>query len=85
MMVAIPRSISSVCRLVKIYAETEHGRQRSVCCLVRPMRSGRLLDSPRHAARFVSLLPLRRLEGIGETRREVWMSTHTFLSAKRGQ
>lgn len=32
---------------------------------IQPMRAGRLLDSPRHAARFVSLLPFEKDEAIG--------------------
>ncbi len=33
---------------------------RSVCTYLRPLHSGRLLDTPRHAARFVSLIPLEQ-------------------------
>ena len=32
---------------------------------IQPMRAGRLLDSPRHAARFVSLLPFEKDESLG--------------------
>lgn len=32
---------------------------------LQPMRAGRLLDSPRHAARFVSLLPFEKDEALG--------------------
>ena len=38
-------------RLVKIFAPDETGVNRPVCSYVRPLRAGRLLDSPRHAAR----------------------------------
>ena len=39
--------------------------QRPVCTFVRVLRAGRLLDTPRHAARFVSLLPRARSEAVG--------------------
>ena len=38
-------------RLVKIFAGDERGISRPVCSYVHPLRAGRLLDSPRHAAR----------------------------------
>ena len=38
-------------RLVKIFAPDETGVNHPVCSYVRPLRAGRLLDSPRHAAR----------------------------------
>ena len=47
-------------RLVKIFAETDD-REASVykptCTLIQPMYADRILDSPLHAARFVSLIP----------------------------
>ena len=45
-------------RLVKVFADSEHGRQRAVCSFVTPIVADRVLESPRHAARFVSLLPV---------------------------
>ena len=36
---------------VKIFAEDETGTHRSVCTFVEGVRTGRLIDSPRHAAR----------------------------------
>ena len=47
-------------RLIKIFAETddrEASVYKPVCCLVQPMIADRLLDTPLHAARFVSLIP----------------------------
>lgn len=49
-------------RLVKIFAETddrEASVYKPVCSLVQPMIADRVgnLDSPLHAARFVSLIP----------------------------
>lgn len=42
-------------RLVKIFAQDENSIHRFVCSYVRPLRSGRLLDTPRQAARCVSI------------------------------
>jgi centrosomal protein CEP76 len=50
------------------------------------MRTGRLLDSPRQAARFVSLIGYNRLMpsfGISE-KSEQWLHLHTFLVKNRG-
>lgn len=43
-------------RIVKIYAEIEDGSTYPVTSLVYPLRADRLIDSPAHAARFVSLI-----------------------------
>ena len=44
------------------------------------MIADRLLDSPLHAARFVSLLPFERLEAPGKDKVEVWHSMQSFLA-----
>jgi centrosomal protein CEP76 len=44
------------------------------------MIADRLLDSPLHAARFVSLIPFERLEAPGVDKVEVWHSMQSFLS-----
>lgn len=44
------------------------------------MMADRLLESPLHAARFVSLLPFERLEAPGQDKVEVWHSMQSFLS-----
>lgn len=44
------------------------------------MIADRLLDSPMHAARFVSLIPFQRLESAGEEKVEVWHSMQSFLA-----
>ncbi|CAF4855072.1 unnamed protein product, partial [Rotaria magnacalcarata] len=43
-------------RLVKIFGQDENGVNHPVFSFVQPLRSGRLLDTPREAARFVSLI-----------------------------
>ncbi|GMH98563.1 hypothetical protein TrVE_jg8441 [Triparma verrucosa] len=69
---------------VRIFAEDEQGTNRCVCTYVSPVKSGRLIDSPRHAARFVSLIPFERRSGVGGRRVDSWQSWHGFLSRGRG-
>eukprot|EP00794_Sanderia_malayensis_P018997 gene18997-20909_t len=71
-------------RLVKIFAQTENGVHRLVCSFVQPLRAGRLLDTPRQAARFVSLLAFKRTPMLGGNRAESWNSTYPFLCAGKG-
>eukprot|EP00352_Strombidinopsis_acuminata_P009302 CAMPEP_0176377198 /NCGR_PEP_ID=MMETSP0126-20121128/28715_1 /TAXON_ID=141414 ORGANISM="Strombidinopsis acuminatum, Strain SPMC142" /NCGR_SAMPLE_ID=MMETSP0126 /ASSEMBLY_ACC=CAM_ASM_000229 /LENGTH=86 /DNA_ID=CAMNT_0017738929 /DNA_START=178 /DNA_END=438 /DNA_ORIENTATION=- len=40
----------------------------------------RILESPLHAARFVSLIPFQRMEAAGAEKVEVWHSMQSFLS-----
>ena len=40
----------------------------------------RLIESPLHAARFVSLIPFHRMEAPGAEKVEVWHSMQSFLS-----
>jgi centrosomal protein CEP76 len=64
-------------RLVKIFAETddrEASVYKPVCSLIAPMIADRLLDSPLHAARFVSLIPFQRIDAPGAEKVEVWHS-----------
>lgn len=44
------------------------------------MLADRILETPLHAARFVSLIPFQRLEAVGKERVEVWHSCQSFLS-----
>ncbi|GMI19107.1 hypothetical protein TeGR_g13034, partial [Tetraparma gracilis] len=69
---------------VRIFASDETGTNRSACTYVRPASAGRLVDSPRHAARFVSLLPFERRSGVGGRRVEQWQSWHALLARGRG-
>jgi len=71
-------------RLVKIFAENEFGEHVPSCSFVQPMQADRLLDSPRHAARFVSLIPYIREEVAGGGRTEIWHSFHSFFSKGHG-
>ena len=70
-------------RLIKIFAETddrEASIYKPVCSLIGPMIADRLLESPLHAARFVSLIPFQRIEAPGAEKIEVWHSMQSFLS-----
>lgn len=49
-------------RLCKIYAENEDGVYLPVNKYVLPLTNIRGIDSPYHAARFVSLIPLQKAE-----------------------
>lgn len=73
-------------RLVKIFASDEAGVSRLVCCYVRPLRAGRLLDSPRHAARFVSLFPFEKIGSVGRgaCSSEMWSNGFAMLVNKKG-
>jgi centrosomal protein CEP76 len=71
-------------RLVKVFAQNECGIDLPVCTYVQSMRPVRLLDSPRHAARFVSLIPFERDESLGGSSKDVWHSIHTFLCKRKG-
>ncbi|KAJ8303256.1 hypothetical protein KUTeg_019652 [Tegillarca granosa] len=72
-------------RLVKIFAQDENGVNRPVSSFVKPLRSGRLLDSARYAARFVSLMHHEKVQGLGGgSRPEQWTNTHAFLCRNKG-
>lgn len=56
-----------------------------VCSYVRPLRAGRLLESPLQAARFVSLLGYEKTTSVGGgARAEQWTSMHAFLCHGKG-
>ena len=74
-------------RLVKIFAQDEMGRSRSVCSFVQPLRAGRLIEGPRQAARFVSLIPFEARSCVGAgsgTGGNVWCSLHSMLCQRKG-
>ncbi|XP_062848310.1 centrosomal protein of 76 kDa [Trichomycterus rosablanca] len=72
-------------KLVKIFAQDENGVNRSVCSYVRVLRAGRLLETPRQAARFVSLLAQEKAPVLGGgTRHEQWCTTMAFLCRNKG-
>ena len=71
-------------RLVKIFAQDENGINQPVSSYVKPLRAGRLLDTPRQAARFVSLLGFEHAPSVGGGRTEIWSSLHAFLCKGKG-
>ncbi|XP_019346146.1 centrosomal protein of 76 kDa isoform X4 [Alligator mississippiensis] len=73
-------------RLVKIFAQDENGINRPVCSYIRPLRAGRLLDTPRQAARFVSVLGYERAPviGGGSGKQEQWCTLLAFLCRSKG-
>ena len=70
--------------MVKIFAETEDGSYKPVSSLIQPVRCNRMIDSPLHAARFISLIPFEREEAPGGLRSEVWHNNFTFATMGRG-
>ncbi|XP_040520774.1 centrosomal protein of 76 kDa isoform X2 [Gallus gallus] len=73
-------------RLVKIFAQDENGVNRPVCSYIRPLRAGRLLDTPRQAARFVSVLGYERAPviGGGGGKQEQWCTLLAFICRNKG-
>lgn len=72
-------------RLVKIFAQDENGNNRPVCSYVKPLRAGRLIDTPREAARFVSLVGYEKVSALGGGEHaEQWTSMHAFLCRNKG-
>ncbi|CAM9323623.1 unnamed protein product [Discosporangium mesarthrocarpum] len=73
-------------REVKIFAKDDQGRNFNVCSFLSPAQysSLRLLETPRHAARFVSLLPYTHPKCVGQQCSEVWKSHHAFLASGAG-
>jgi len=71
----------STCERVK----DENCVNRPVCSYLRPLRAGRLLESPLQAARFVSLLGYEKTTSVGSVERaEQWTSMHAFLCRGKG-
>ena len=65
--------------------QDENCVNRPVCSFVKPLRGGRLLESARHAARFVSLMHHQKVEGLGGgSKPEQWSTMHAFLCRNRG-
>ena len=70
-----------------MFAQDENATNRLVCMYMRLLRAGRLLDSVRHGARFVSLIGYEKMASIGSSghcRPEKWNSLYSFLCRKCG-
>uniref|UniRef100_A0A4W3H9A6 Centrosomal protein of 76 kDa-like n=1 Tax=Callorhinchus milii TaxID=7868 RepID=A0A4W3H9A6_CALMI len=63
----------------------ENGTNRPVCSYLRPLRAGRLLDTPRQAARFVNVLGYERAPVVGGGgKQEQWCTLLPFLCRGKG-
>ncbi|XP_071957356.1 centrosomal protein of 76 kDa-like [Antedon mediterranea] len=72
-------------RLVKIFAQDENAINRPVCAFVKPLRAGRLLDTTRQAARFVSVIGYEKAPSLGGgSQQELWCNLHTFFCKNKG-
>jgi len=74
-------------RLVKIYAETDDREgyvHKPICLLIYPMYSRGILESPLHAAKFVSLIPFHQYKTPSNKKVEMWQSMQSFLARGSG-
>ena len=71
-------------RPVKIYSEDESGVFKAIFSFVKPLYGLKGIDSPFHAARFVSLIPYKKEENPGGERKEIWHNFNTFLALNYG-
>lgn len=67
------------------FLQDENMVNRPVNSFVKPLRGGRLLDSARHAARFVSLIHHEKVQSLGGgSKTEQWTNSHAFLCRNKG-
>jgi centrosomal protein CEP76 len=71
-------------RLIKMFALSEYGVRKFVSTFVQPLKCGRYLDSPLHAARFVRQITYERDLDIGGDRTEIWNSLHSIVCKRVG-
>ncbi|XP_076372984.1 centrosomal protein of 76 kDa-like [Tachypleus tridentatus] len=74
-------------RLVKIFTQDENAIALPVVCYVRPLRVGRLIESPQEALWFVSLFHQQKslvVGKVGLTKQEQWNSLFAFLVVQAG-
>lgn len=65
--------------------QDENSNYRPVCSFITPLRAGRLLDTPRQAMRFVSLVRYEKQQTLGGgDKLEQWSTLHAFLSRNKG-
>jgi hypothetical protein len=84
----VPYGVSATCLLAVVVGVGWHRlihTQSLLSSQVAPVMSGRLIDTPTQAARFVSLLPHEVARGVGRGRDggakvEQWSHPHTTLS-----
>ncbi|KAL5022137.1 hypothetical protein ScPMuIL_001292 [Solemya velum] len=79
------RSKNKIIRHLLSVLQDENGYNRPTCSFLKPLRAGRLLDTARQAARFVSLLHHEKTQTLGGGDKvEQWSNMHTFLCRNRG-
>mmetsp|Transcript_1462 Transcript_1462/g.2127 ORF Transcript_1462/g.2127 Transcript_1462/m.2127 type:complete len:692 (-) Transcript_1462:1071-3146(-) len=73
-------------RSVQLFARDEANELRCACSFIWPLRAtGRGLDSPRHCARFVSLLALEKDPGVGGSGdSQPWQTPLAFMARRAG-
>ncbi len=72
-------------KIKSFHLQDENCNNRPVCSYVKPMRAGRLIDTPRQAARFVSLVGYEKVAMVGGGERtEQWSTMHAFLCRNKG-
>ncbi|XP_075252623.1 centrosomal protein of 76 kDa-like [Convolutriloba macropyga] len=73
-------------RLVKIFAQDENGTTRPVCSFVRPLRTGRVLESALQCTRFVSVLSSEGTDDAmgGTSSTSTWQSLFCTLAQNKG-
>ena len=65
--------------------QDENSTNHPVCSYVKPLRAGRLLDTPRQASRFVSLIGYEKVSTVGGGEKaEQWTTMHGFLCRNKG-
>ncbi|KAI9141978.1 CEP76 C2 domain-containing protein [Paraphysoderma sedebokerense] len=70
-------------RLIKLFAQSEFGTSMPVPTFIEPVKS-RQIESPKHAARFVSLIEYDKHKSISGTTADVWQSFHATLVLGKG-
>ncbi|XP_013777512.1 centrosomal protein of 76 kDa-like isoform X2 [Limulus polyphemus] len=74
-------------RLVKIFTQDENAVALPVVCYVKPLRVGRLIESPQEALWFVSLFHQQKCPVVGKvgiTSQEQWNNLFAFLVVQGG-
>lgn len=72
-------------RNVKIYAESEDGQFLPVFCFVKPLDMIQGIETPYHASRFVSLIPLTKHMRPGGEKLDIWQRFHSMLAVGAGE
>ena len=69
---------------VKIFAQNECGTSKPVVSFIPPIEVGHVLESPRHAAKFVSLMKHEEECSMFGNKVDSWSSIYAFLCRGKG-